>query len=80
MPHVENEPRWDAQTLAEAKVIAASPDRLAAAEGAASELAKEKEKDAAAMASVAGSNIKARAIYPNSPELFGGDNGTANNA
>lgn len=68
----EHDGRWDAQTLAEARVIQATPARLAAAGAAAETLAREKEKDAAAMASIAGQNLKARAIYPNSPELFGG--------
>lgn len=72
MDHIEHEPRWDAQTLAEAKQIEANPNRMAAAETAAKALAQEKEKDAAAMASVAGDNLKARAVYPNSPGMFGG--------
>jgi hypothetical protein len=47
------EPKWDAQTLAEANVIRSDPARLAAAQQAAQELAKEEAEKAAAMKKVA---------------------------
>jgi len=55
---MNNNPEWDAQTLAEAKVIEADPSRMAAAKVAAEKLAKKKEEEARAMKKVSGQRVR----------------------
>ena len=75
MPHAEaisdNDAKWDAQSLAEAKLIEADPSRLEAAKAATSKLADEKAIQAKAMEDVAGENNRnVRKFFPNSLELL----------
>jgi len=53
MATLDSDPRWDAQTLAEAEVIKSNPARLSAAQGAAAQLANQKREEATAMNKVA---------------------------
>ncbi len=57
MPHFDGQPEWDAQTLAEAKVIASDSSRLAKAKKASIKLAKERREAAAAMAAVSSKKV-----------------------
>lgn len=53
-----NDPKWDARTLAEAKMIELDPARFQAAKEAAVVLASEKGKEKRALDSVAGKSVK----------------------
>lgn len=65
-PISQNDPRWDAHTLAEAEVIKADKSRLAAAQLAAGQMQKEAEIKAKSLEGVRGnildhpSSVKAR--------------------
>lgn len=50
----ENEPEWDARTLAEAERIKADPGRLSAAKSAVKTLVKKEQQELAAMKKVSG--------------------------
>jgi len=54
---MDNQPDWDARTLAEAEVIKADESRLTAAKLAALKLAEVKKEEANAMKKVAGQRV-----------------------
>lgn len=50
---MDHQAQWDAETLAQAKVIAGDPSRLSAAQEAAKKMAEEQQERAKAMSAVA---------------------------
>lgn len=70
---MQHEPDWDAQTLAEAKVITQDPSRLEAAKQAAVKIAEREAEKVRAMKSVARSpRPRSTSVKKSSSPLLGG--------